>query len=419
MSSSSGVKDFGWYLGTSAVSRALPFLLLPFLTRYLDPEEYGTLALYFVLNQLCAPFVGLGLAVHVGRRFFQCSRAELARLNGNVLVVLAGSAGLGVLAVLAVAAVRGSVLGFTLPWLLLLPGLAAMDSLRQINLAVLRFERRPIAYGACEIGSALIGVTATVVLVACLALGWRGRVLGLAAGIFALAVFGLFDLLRRGYLARGLVTDQTGEILKISIPLVPHLLAGTVIMASDRLFIERFLGAAAVGVYSVGYQVGLVVMFFTEAFNNVWSVWLFEQLALADKADKRRVVRLTYLFDLVYLGLAGLLAVCSGLIVRVMATDAYQGAAAFVGWVALGYALRGMYTLVYPYLVHAKKTYFLGIATTAGALLNLGGNYLLVPRVGAVGSAQATAVSFAVLLAAVWWYANRVCPMPWLPRSAA
>jgi Na+-driven multidrug efflux pump len=96
-----------------------------------------------------------------------------------------------------------------------------------------------------------------------------------------------------------------------------------------------------------------------------------------------------------------------------MVTAEYLGASQFIMWVSLGYAFRGMYTMVFPYLVHVARTSFLGVITAAVALLNLPLNYILIKGNGVVGAAQATLICFIVSFVCVWWYANRVCPMPW------
>ena len=49
-------KSFSTYLVTNVLRVGLPFLLLPFLTAYLTPAEYGVLALFQALVQFVLPF---------------------------------------------------------------------------------------------------------------------------------------------------------------------------------------------------------------------------------------------------------------------------------------------------------------------------------------------------------------------------
>ena len=57
------------YLVTSLMNAAIPFMLLPILTRYLEPEEYGQIAMFQVLVNALAAVVGLNTVGAANRRF--------------------------------------------------------------------------------------------------------------------------------------------------------------------------------------------------------------------------------------------------------------------------------------------------------------------------------------------------------------
>ena len=96
-----------------------------------------------------------------------------------------------------------------------------------------------------------------------------------------------------------------------------------------------------------------------------------------------------------------------------MTAKSYHGAKEYVLWTALGYAAFGMYTMVFPYLVFIGKTKFLGVITFGSAGINLVGNYILIKLNGPVGAAQATFISYLICFISVWWYSNKIFPMPW------
>ena len=41
------IKDSSFYLGAALISSSISFITLPIYTRYLSPEEYGIVALFF------------------------------------------------------------------------------------------------------------------------------------------------------------------------------------------------------------------------------------------------------------------------------------------------------------------------------------------------------------------------------------
>ena len=58
---SSLVKNTGIYIITSIINSAIPFLLLPILTRHMTPEDYGMVSMFLLLVSFATPFVGLNV----------------------------------------------------------------------------------------------------------------------------------------------------------------------------------------------------------------------------------------------------------------------------------------------------------------------------------------------------------------------
>src|SRR5690554_888477 len=85
---SSFFKGFAIYLGSSVINKAIPFLLLPILTKYLTPEEYGILAIYQVMISFVMPLIGMNMQNNITRNFFSKSKEFVAQIIFNMLVVL-------------------------------------------------------------------------------------------------------------------------------------------------------------------------------------------------------------------------------------------------------------------------------------------------------------------------------------------
>ncbi len=417
MSGVSGLlRGFSVYFGASALNRALPFFLLPVLTRYLSPAEYGLLGIYQVMITMTVPLAGMQMHNNITRRFFRVSQEEMARLVFNLLVVLATTSTL-LLAGLTVYVWAGGTL-FSIPerWIYSLPVLACMNMANEFHLTIVRNQKRALTFGAYEVGRTVLNLSVTLALVVGLGWNWEGAAMGVLVAAVVLGVLGVVRLWSEGYVEPGVDGGRVREILGVSLPLVPHALGSATIALSDRLFIERMVGMDSVGVYVVGYQFGMVMTLFVTAFNRSWSPWLYEQLAEITQVRKRQVVRGTYLYGAAVVVLAGAVTVASHVLIRFMTTSDFHGATAFVGWVALGYAFHGLYTMVFPYMVHVGRTAFLGFISMSVAALNLVGNYWLIGLNGPVGAAQATTLSYALMFVCVWWYAQRIYPMPWFSR---
>jgi O-antigen/teichoic acid export membrane protein len=61
----------------------------------------------------------------------------------------------------------------------------------------------------------------------------------------------------------------------------------------------------------------------------------------------------------------------------------------------------------------AERTFVISWVTIATTLVGLGLNLLLVPRVGAMGAAQASAAALLLKFLLTWAVAQRSRPLPW------
>jgi len=408
------LKGFGAYFASSILNRSIPLLLLPVLTRYLAPEDYGLLSVFQALMAFLVPVIGMNLHANITRVYFREPLATTAGDVYNALVVLLVSGALGLAVLGAVVLVSGPVFGLPPLWLLALPLLAVTNMVGEMNLTILRNQQRPLAFAGYELSRTALDFGLTLLLVVAVGLGWQGRAVGIAVASAAVALASLVSMWRSGHVRPGLNRAHMNSILGISLPLVPHALGSALISFSDRVVLERTLGAAATGVYTVGYQFGTIMQLVVTALSRTWSPWFYKELAQDTLEARRRVARATMAVAAALLVTAGLVTLAAGFLLPVLTPPEYHGATAYVGWVAFALALFGMYSLLHPHLVLIGKTAYLGAVTFSVALMNVALTFFLVQRVGAIGAAQATFAAYLLLFVLVAAYVQRVHPMPWL-----
>lgn len=410
---SSFFKGFAIYLGSSVLNKAIPFLLLPILTNYLSPEEYGLLAIYQVMISFVLPLVGMNMQNNITRNFFKESKDYVAKMVFNLIIVLTSVAALISLLLTIYLLAGGNHFSIPKRWIYALPIIAYMSMLNNFNLTILRNRKRALEFGGFEISKTLIDLSLTVLLIVVYSFSWEGRATGILISTVLIGLLSVYRVWQSGYLRIKIDKTQIKEILRISLPLIPHGLGGVILTLGDRVLIDQMISTSALGVYTVGYQFGMIMVLVSTAFNQTWTPWVYELLAKENSANKKKIVKATYL---VALGLLMLALVVTGLsyyLLPFMTTEEYHGAFVYVIWIALGYAFYGMYTLVFPYGVHVGKTSYLGIITFSAAIINLIVNYFLIKMNGVIGAAQATLISYMFMFAAVWWYSNKLYPMPW------
>lgn len=406
-------RGFAIYLGSSVINKSIPFLLLPILTRYLSTEEYGILAIYQVMISFGMPIVGMNMHNNITRNFFAKSKEFVARMVFNLFIVLTVSSAVFLLIISAYLLLGGTQFSISQKWLYVLPVIAFMNMVNNFNLTILRNRKRAAEYGVFEISRTIIDLSVTILLIVIYAYGWEGRATGILVGSLVIGVISIFRIWQTGYLLFQIDISQIKEILKISLPLIPHVMGGVIITLGDRIFIDQMVSTSAVGIYTVGYQFGMIMILVVTAFNKTWSPWMYELLAEEKEENKATIVKATYLVSGGFIALALVVTGISYYLLPFMTAEEYHSGMIYVIWIAMGYAFNGMYMLVFPYGVHVGNTSYLGITTFTAALINLAANYYLINMNGALGAAQATLISYAIMFISVWFYSNKLYPMPW------
>ena len=275
-------------------------------------------------------------------------------------------------------------------------------------------EKKPITYGIFQISLTLINTGMSLIFVVALAMSWEGRIWGIGCAYTFIGIASGIFLFKKGFI--GLTTKKKDliDMITFGLPLIPHSMSGWIMNAIGRLFINRISGVAATGVFTVGYQVGMVIGLVANAFNQAWTPFFFRQLNDITSEKKRKLVKISYLYFLSIILFALMISFISPYLMKIIAGKNFGSAYKYVIWVALGYACKGMYYMVAGYIFYLKKTHWLSTITISTGLLNIILNYFFITWYGPIGSAYATFIVFASSFLLTFFVSFMLYPMPWL-----
>lgn len=407
----------GIYLFSNILNAVIPFILLPILTRYLSPEEYGEVAMFQTLLGALGAFVGMTFVGAANRKFYDSNleKNELAEFIGSCVQLISISA----VVVFSVFFLFRS--NFS-EWLSLKPSyvlFAVVVSFCTVIIALRlgqwQVQKKAIDYGALQISQSLLNMLLSLLLVVALLKGAAGRI---DAQIVTGLVFVLiaFILLKKDGLLKVTVwrKEYLAEALRFGVPLMPHLAGGFLLNSVDRFVINDELGLAEAGIYMVAVQLTAAVGIVFDAINKAYVPWLFERLKADVHKEKQKIVKLTYLWFLcIILGVVLAFFIGPWLVVLV-AGEKYAQAGEVIGWLALGQGFQGMYLMVTNYIFFSKKTGLLSVASISSGFINLLLLIVFVRILGLQGAAIAFALSMGVRFVLTWFIAHKRHPMPWI-----
>jgi O-antigen/teichoic acid export membrane protein len=412
---------FGRLLRTGAayqlaevVAKVLALGLLPLYTRHLTRSDYGTAELLLTLVILLSIVVRLGLGEALVRFHFHDAdsdrRRRLARTaTGALLVTTTLSAG----AVAAAAEpISELVLGESRPAELRAAalGLWAFTNL-ELAYALLRVDARARAYLTASLANVALTVAFTVTLVVGLDQGAFGLLLG-NFGASAVVLVGLWVVLRDalGLRPGGVQRALLGPMLRFGAPTVPAEVSVFLLFVVDRLLLYRAQSPDDAGLYSLAVKLAGVVIFTVRAFQLAWPPLAF---SIDDDAEARRVFARVASYYVLFTGLvvAGL-TLLGRWLVRLLAAPEFFAAHEALPWVALGWALYGLYLVLVSMAGRAHVPIRTVPPALLGLVVNVAALLALTGPLGIAGAGIALVVAYAVMLLFLYFLTRTAFPVP-------
>jgi O-antigen/teichoic acid export membrane protein len=394
--------------------RVLGILCIPIFTRLLTPAEYGTVAIFLSTVTILVGLSGLATNVAI-KRFYFDKDVNFGAICGTVIRSL--------IPYHACILVLGLFFRAPLSRALQMPShviFAALLSaialsymrIRQDYLQVRHRSTEYVIYQFLQAGGGiLLGLAAVVVLDS---YKMEGRIFSFAIASILSGVVAAVFLFRQ-------FTDDydlslLSKSLALCLPLVPSILSSHVLAYIDRLIIGSVRGVADAGVYSLGYQVGMVLNMVILASSRSWQPYFYQCLSRRTLEELTPILRG---YSAVIHGIAACLILFGREIVVLLSGEAYVGAAGVVSLVAVGYVFFFYYTLWGHYTVYYRKTGYNSAIIIFVALVNVLLNVILVPRYGIMAAAWTTTTSYILQFVMFWGFVHiHLSVAPKMPASA-
>jgi O-antigen/teichoic acid export membrane protein len=408
------------YALANVASAAVPFLLLPLLTRVMLPADYAEVVAFALWVGICLPLAGLGVHGALGVAWFSRGKTEMQEFVGTAVTVALCTSIVCALAVATlVALVPSAGMGLDPAWVAVAALTAGSHVALHCRLVLWQSQQKPLHNAAVQIGASALNMTLSLLAVLSLGLGSEGRNGSIAAATAIMAIAALVLLVHGGELRWTLRVSFVRELVAFGLPLVPHALAGVLLANADRWLVGAARGTETLGIYGAAAQLGMVMSVLADAFVKAYNPWLYARLQARNRQDYLCVV------GAAYVAVPGFLIACSvlGLMLVVASTAAlgpeYREAASLLPWFALGGAFSGIYYSYSPLFFFNSRTGLLATTTVTIAAISLPISWLMVSCFGTVGGAASYACTQLLLAVGAAWVASRTFDLPWgEPRAA-
>lgn len=402
------------YSIANVLNAAVPFFLLPILTSYLTPYDYGKLSIVQTLQTVLTPLVMLNFYAIVSVEFSKISNTELPSFIGSILWIpmIGFSLVLGLCLLCSHFIIAYFPISYK--WIVLVVILIFFQSVTVLLPTIYQSSHNPVAYGIYKVSMTLFNLLLSILLLVQTRGNWEWV---LYAALITYALFslvGLIIMFSNGWLRISFKKTYLVTTLKFGVPLVPHVFAGTLLVMSDRFIITSMLGAHSLGIYSVAFQVAMAINIITTSINQAWTPHLFDKLNQSrDMQTKAHIVGTVYRIMLTMVAIEVLFLICVPLVFRFFINTNYGDAVGICMLMSVGFLFQGFYFMMTNFMFYIKRTFILSFLTMLSVILTIGLNYTLIPIFGLYGSAVSMLFGWLFFFIIVWYISAKLFYMPW------
>lgn len=372
-------------------SAIIGFFIVPLTTYFVSPADFGKSSMYSMAYTMFSLFIFLGIDQAFVREFNV--EKDRAKLFWNAfLVPLSFSIIIGIVSVILYSPL--SILMFDSKELFIIKLLAIslpFAVIDRFNMLVIRMEERAKVYSILNILGKIINV---IVLLFYLILIDKSFKSIINATFYSLVITCVIEtIINLNYYKTKINYDKNliVKLFKFGIPLVPASVIGWFLNSMDRISLRYWSNFQQIGLYCAAFKIVMVLGIIQQAFSTFWVPtayrWHEENVNYNrfEKVSKLLMSSMSIVFVLIVL--------FKGIVISILSPE-YRGASIII-------PLLCFYPLMYTVsetttlgIAFSRKTSYNIIVATISVVINLVGNYMLVPKFGALGASIATGISY-------------------------
>jgi len=389
------------YMIGDILRHSVSIIMLPIYTRYLTPEDYGTVELLSMLIDVATIVFGAMIVQAVFRYYCTATTEQYKKsVISSALTLGIFFNGLGTIAIILFSELL-SIAIFSDPsykdYIALFGITMFLLPLYQVPMTYIRAQQKPWLFLTFSILKLVTQLSLNLYLVIYLSMHVEGVIYsavisGAIMGVILLA----YTIPKVGLTVR---LSTCKQLFSFGLPLKFATLSTFYLTFGDRYFLNIFTDLSQVGIYALGYKFGFI--FTLLAWTPFEKVWDVEKYLIKEKPDAKATYQKTFLYMSLFLIFIGLcISLFTKDLLKIMSAPAFHSAHTIVPIIIFAYLMQAWTKFCDLGILLEKKTIQIAYAETLAALVITVAYLTLIPAYGIYGAAWATAIGF---IARFYW----------------
>ncbi len=395
---------------SASIQSLVGFLLLPLLARYLTTKEYGIYSLILLIGTLAGSFFYFGASSALSRFYFENNSDEQrSRVVLSTLMITL----IGAFIQICLGYLFSSQLSFFITGsdnysqqVFLIIVANALTFIANFIFLILRLEKRSVIFVIMNVVINVVNLGLVYVCLAVYRMTIDAPIYGVLVSSFLAIIFTSYYLIP--YFKYGMVLFNIKEYLFFGFPTILTGFSYYILDSVDRFLIKEYCSLSDLGIYSMGYRIGMTIhVFFILPFGMIWSTIRMQYAE--DQNNREFVSKVISYYSVIGTFLVVSISIFAKEIISLFIVEnSYVDAYRVVPWVMLAHLIYGYVNIIdFGIYMHKKIIYYVYIFLL-GAGFNVLLNYFFLPKFGYTVAAVNTLITYAVIICIVYFLSNRL-----------
>ena len=389
--------------------KGIGFFLIPLYTHYLNPTDYGILEIIDLTGYLLGYLVSLEIDQAIFRFYQMYDSKEEKDTVISTAIFFNMIFGLLTVTVMILLSDKISALTFKTPiysdYFRILFINMYLGALIGLGKSFLRIENKATIYVILSVVQTITAIAFNIYFLVILGIGVKGILYSTLIGTGVINLYFIFFFI---YKIKFVVNiSLLWKMIRYGLPFVPTGMFSFVIGWSDRYILNYYWTLEVIGVYALGYKMGMILVFLFHApFNLVWNAYLFDVVKQDNAKDVYSRIATYILIMLVFTGL--MISIYSKELIAIMSPNSYHDAFKVVPLIVMSMIFMCSSSVLQVGALVSGKSEYTTISRGIGAVFSVTMNILLIPKYGMIGAGISTATSYFISTIIVLLLSQRV-----------
>ncbi|MCM8831844.1 MAG: oligosaccharide flippase family protein [Candidatus Omnitrophica bacterium] len=391
----------------SVLSKSIGILLLPLLTHYLTPNEYGVIGILLMFSVFFSSVISLGFGTSIGFVYFEKKdnqqKKDVIKMSFWALLIV--GCAFALISFCFIDKITFLILGDNnYSYLTLLVIFSTVISTISMPLILnIQFLEKAKEFVICNFIISIFSLFINIFFVIILKRGLKGY---FESYLFAQALsFFIFSFLNKFDFKFTFDKQVLVKLVKYGLPMVPSFFSLFIIAQSNRYILRYIFNLDSVGIYTVGYNIGSITQIIVNAFQNAWTPYFFSFYHKQEEAIEHFGQILKF-----FIIIMGFICLCffifAKFVVMFFISDQFLSAYKIIGFIALSNLFLGLYSILLPPMYFEKEVKYTSLIQMITAIFTIVVNIPLIFYYKELGASIGFCFGYFFMFLLTWLFNN-------------